>query len=64
MKGIHMKFIDTREIITLKDFEEKFCNKCYWHINNRCHIRIVTLDFCCHSQVEKWKYKMNLEMPL
>ncbi len=56
-----MKFTDTREEITVKDFEEKFCNKCYWHINNRCHIRIVTLDYCCHSQVDKWKYKIIIE---
>jgi len=56
-----MEFKDKREEITAKDFEKTFCNKCYWYKNNGCDIRIVTLDFCVHSQVDKWKYKLAIE---
>ena len=50
-----------KEIISTEDFRQRFCDKCYWHKNNGCDINTVTLDYCCHSQVEKWKYKIKTE---
>jgi len=50
---------DDREVITIEDFRQRFCDKCYWSKNNGCDIKTVTLDYCCHSQVERWKYKIT-----
>jgi len=49
--------MEEKEVINIEEFMQRFCDKCYWHKWNNCDISIVTLDFCCHSQVEKWKYK-------
>jgi len=48
-----------KEIISTEDFKEKFCKECFWKKNNNCDINIVTLDHCCHSKVESYKYKIK-----
>lgn len=50
---------DDREIISVKDFRQKFCNECYWHKWNGCDIKIVTLYYCCHSGVDQCEYKIE-----
>jgi len=56
INAFKQKLNTEREEITVEDFRKKFCNKCYWQNNGGCDIKKVTLDYCCHSQVEKWKY--------
>lgn len=53
-----MKFEDKRQGITIEDFREKFCNDCFWKINNDCDIRIVKTEKCVHAGFYPWEYKL------
>ncbi len=47
-----------KEIITAKEFREKFCNDCYWRTWGKCDIKIVGITYCVHALMDAWKYKL------
>jgi hypothetical protein len=53
--------IDYREAITLEEFRQKFCNKCYWDKCGNCDIEIVGIHNCVHAWIDKFSYKIKEE---